>query len=84
MNISLTKSLEQFVRQQVSSGFYHSASEVVRTALRTLRDQKNTDYKSQIITALEEVEKENCQIVDESFWSSFEQEILSEIDSKKN
>lgn len=34
MNISLTTELEEFVKMQVSSGHYTSASEVVREALR--------------------------------------------------
>ncbi|MBD2776275.1 type II toxin-antitoxin system ParD family antitoxin [Iningainema tapete] len=39
MNVSLTPELEQFVQQKVSSGLYNSASEVVREALRLLREQ---------------------------------------------
>ena len=33
MNISLTDELEEFVKTQVESGMYNSASEVVREAL---------------------------------------------------
>ena len=36
MNVSLTKELEQYIREKVSSGRYTSASEVVREALRLL------------------------------------------------
>lgn len=36
MNISLPEELEQFVKMQVESGHYGSASEVVREALRNL------------------------------------------------
>ena len=36
MNVSLTPSLERFVREKVDSGLYNSASEVVREALRLL------------------------------------------------
>jgi antitoxin ParD1/3/4 len=39
MNISLTPTLEEFIKQKVSSGFYHSASEVVREALRLLEER---------------------------------------------
>lgn len=39
MNISLTPELEQFVIDRVKSGLYHSSSEVVREALRLLREQ---------------------------------------------
>lgn len=41
MNVSLTKELEEFVHQKVASGMYHSASEVVREALRALVQQEN-------------------------------------------
>ena len=34
MNISLTRELEDFVKAQVASGHYSSASEVIREALR--------------------------------------------------
>ena len=34
MNISLTQELEKFVKTQVQSGHYTSASEVIREALR--------------------------------------------------
>ena len=39
MNISLTPELEKFVTDRVQSGMYHSASEVVREALRLLKDK---------------------------------------------
>jgi len=37
MNVSLTPSLEQFVRDCAESGDYNNASEVVREALRLLK-----------------------------------------------
>jgi len=42
MNVSLTPELEEFVNARVESGRCHSASEVVREALRLLeeRDQE--------------------------------------------
>jgi antitoxin ParD1/3/4 len=36
MNVSLTPELEELINQKVSSGLYHSASEVIREALRLL------------------------------------------------
>lgn len=39
MNVSLTATLEKFIDGKVRSGRYHSASEVVREALRLLEDQ---------------------------------------------
>lgn len=40
MNISLTPELERFVNEQVASGMYHSASEVLRDGLRHLIDKR--------------------------------------------
>lgn len=44
MNINLTSQLEEMVRQEVTSGLYSSASEVVREALRLMaeKDQVRT------------------------------------------
>jgi antitoxin ParD1/3/4 len=36
MNVSLTPELEKIVQQKVAGGMYHSASEVIRDALRLL------------------------------------------------
>ena len=40
MNVSLTPELERFIREKVGSGRYHSASEVVREALRLLEERE--------------------------------------------
>ncbi len=40
MNVSLPQTWEQFVASQVSAGEFGNASEVVREALRLLRDQQ--------------------------------------------
>lgn len=39
MNVSLTPELERLVSEKVASGMYHSASEVVREALRLLHER---------------------------------------------
>jgi antitoxin ParD1/3/4 len=39
MNVSLTPELEKMIGDKVASGRYHSASEVVREALRLLEQQ---------------------------------------------
>ena len=39
MNVSLTPELEELIHEKVRSGLYHSASEVVRQALRLLDHQ---------------------------------------------
>ncbi len=40
MNVSLTPTLEQWINEKVQSGFYSSASELVREALRLLHEQE--------------------------------------------
>jgi antitoxin ParD1/3/4 len=42
MNVSLTPELERFVADEVESGRYTSASEVVHEALRRLKDKEKT------------------------------------------
>ena len=41
MNISLTRELEQYVQDKLSSGLYTSASEVIRTSLRLMHSQED-------------------------------------------
>ena len=50
MNISLTPELEAFVKELVASGSYMSSSEVMREALRLLKEQE--DYKKRRIAQL--------------------------------
>lgn len=40
MNVSLTPELEKLINEKVKSGMYHSASEVIREALRVLHGQE--------------------------------------------
>jgi antitoxin ParD1/3/4 len=40
LNVSLTPHFEEFILQNISSGRYQSASELVRTALRLLEEQE--------------------------------------------
>ncbi|MFN6517378.1 MAG: type II toxin-antitoxin system ParD family antitoxin [Nostoc sp. CreGUA01] len=63
MNISLTPELEQLVKDKVSSGRYHSVSEVMGEALRLLderdrdREQRLAELKAKIQEGLEELER---------------------------
>jgi len=41
MNVSLTPHFEQFVQALVGSGKYHTASEVIRDALRLLQERED-------------------------------------------
>jgi antitoxin ParD1/3/4 len=55
MNVSLTPELEELVNQKVRSGLYQTASEVVREALRLLKqrddDTRRADQQAGLITA---------------------------------
>ena len=44
-NVSLTAELNAFIRDQVNSGQYQNASEVVRTALRLLHRQHERERR---------------------------------------
>jgi antitoxin ParD1/3/4 len=46
MNVSLTLEMERWVQQKVSSGFYTSASEVIREALRELFYRETVESKT--------------------------------------
>jgi antitoxin ParD1/3/4 len=50
MNVSLTPELERFVQGKVESGLYNNASEVVREALRLLKehDEIRVKWREQI------------------------------------
>lgn len=54
-SILLGDYFDSFINQQIKSGKYASASEVVRAALRTFEYEENK--KEQLIKALEEGEK---------------------------
>ena len=51
MNVSLPPTWEQFVASQVRAGEFGNASEVVREALRLLRDQQESRAREEMRTA---------------------------------
>jgi antitoxin ParD1/3/4 len=58
MNVSLTEPIEKFVRQKVAVGEYQNASEVVREALRLLRQRDEVwkaDVRSKITQGMDSV-----------------------------
>jgi antitoxin ParD1/3/4 len=74
MNISLTPELEKLVQDKVASGLYTSASEVIREALRLLRER---DLRQEI--KLSELRSEIQRGLDSGPPEPFDlEEILSE------
>lgn len=61
MNVSLTPELEKFVNQQVASGMYQTASEVVRDGLRLLRERDGMGHQR-----LEDLRKEIAVGIDQA------------------
>ena len=47
MNVSLTPHFDEFIKCQLESGRYHSASELIRDALRLLEDRGSQINKLQ-------------------------------------
>ena len=60
MNVSLTPVLEKYVHAQVKSGRYGSASEVVRSAIRTLQTHEK-DRRSRLKELRATIEKSIAQ-----------------------
>lgn len=61
MNISLTEPMEEFVRQKVEAGDYETASEVVRDALRLLKQRDEVwkaDVRSKIKKGMDSIRAE--------------------------
>ena len=61
MNLSLTPTLEQFIRDQAESGRYNNASEVVRHALR-LMQREEEEYQLKMDRLREELAKGEADI----------------------
>ena len=58
MNVSLTEPMEKFVREKVAVGEYETASEVVREALRLLRQRDGVwkaDVRSKITQGMDSI-----------------------------
>ena len=57
MNVSLTPELERLVNEKVESGLYQTASEVVREALRLLkeRDQARAQLRTDVQAAFDQL-----------------------------
>jgi len=63
MNVSLTPELEKLISQKVATGMYHSASEVIREALRLLKEHdalkqiRHDELRREIKVGIEQIKK---------------------------
>jgi antitoxin ParD1/3/4 len=68
MNVSLTPELEQLVNEKVKSGFYQTASEVVREALRLLkeRDQERERLRADVQAGFDQLARRPGKVYDKA------------------
>jgi antitoxin ParD1/3/4 len=72
MNVSLTPELTQFVQDLLQTGMYHSSSEVVRDALRLLRQREQLrqirieELRKEIAVGLEQLERGEYTVMNEN------------------
>jgi antitoxin ParD1/3/4 len=82
LNVSLTPTLQKYVRSKVKSGQYESASEVIRDSLRALqeRDQAAASFWSEVRTKVAEARRDVAEgrMVD---GETAMNEILGELDA---
>jgi antitoxin ParD1/3/4 len=70
MNVSLTPELERLVDEKVASGFYDSASEVVREALRLLKERDEirslarAELRRDVMAGVEELDRGESAALD--------------------
>ena len=89
LNISLPAALENRVREQVSSGMYGSASEVVREALRFFEAYQNVQtaslaaLKSDISRGLQDVESGSLGSGDVAAIKAKGRAVLAQANAKK-
>lgn len=80
MNVSLTPELEALVDNKVQSGMYQTASEVVRAALRLLKERDEAQARR-----IEELRRDiaiGLSDLDDSRSKTFDRNALAEIKSK--
>lgn len=82
MNVSLSQEFEVFINEKVQSGFYNSASEVVREGLRLLKEQdelkkiRTEELKKEILRGVEDIRAGRFRTYDSA--DEFAKEIIKE------
>jgi antitoxin ParD1/3/4 len=80
MNVSLTPELEQLVNDKVKSGDYQTASEVVREALRLLkeRDQERLRLRADVQAGFAQLARGQARVYDKASGRRLVERIKSE------
>lgn len=69
MNVSLTKNLEEYVTNQMQTGHYASASEVIREALRNqIKSSISRQLDERIVLGRQQVEEGNVTVADDTYF----------------
>ena len=79
MNISLPKSLENFVGEQIEKGLYSSQSEVLRAGLRLLQEKQN-HINIEIAKSLKQMQEGNYSKVNDEFWAKLKKKVANKIE----
>jgi antitoxin ParD1/3/4 len=77
MNISLPRQLEEWIDERVKTGMYQSASEVVREALRLLREQE--ELKQLRVQELRRQLQVGVEQLDHGASRAFDQDVTAEV-----
>ena len=85
MNVSLTPELERIVNENVSSGLYGSASEVVREALRLLHERqlRLADLRREIQIGIDDLDNGRSHVADHEFYERIKQEGRARLAGRK-
>lgn len=69
MNISLTKDLEEYVKRQMETGHYASASEVIREALRNqIKSSLSEQLDERIALGRQQVVEDKVMVADDNYF----------------
>jgi antitoxin ParD1/3/4 len=89
MNVSLGPELERLIQEKIDSGLYQSASEVVREALRLLRERDELrrarleSLRSLTAAGLDEADHGRVRPFDESAIARIKQQGRAKLSSRK-
>ncbi len=84
MNVSLTPELENLVNEQVKSGLYNSASEVIRESLRLFKEQlmlkeiRRNELRREIMLGVEQIRNGEYVEVKASDLDAFAEKLIRE------